>query len=150
MIKNKQRNEAIKRLGIMKSKGLKFYKQALDTFKKGDVPIFENQGTPFRSVFFYLYGNKGQDPYDKIIKLKEQFEKEYNTMVYMVLITHTKEIGTCYDMLYISKNEEEWDMDNEDLEYNQVVSYCCSGVCNEIGTIEFAYDNVGGGIYRTR
>lgn len=150
MTKEKQRKEALKRLEILKKNGMVYSKPVIDTFKKGDVPIFENQHPLFRSTFYYLYGNQGQEPYDTIIREKEKFEKEFGCMVYMILISHSN-IGTCYDMFYVSKNEEEWQMDIDELEqgYSYVNCYNASYDESEIGEIGFAYDKAMGGIYRT-
>lgn len=147
MEKETQIKEALKRLDILKKKGLKYYEPVINTFKNGDIPMFENQGMPFRSVFYWLYGNKGQKPYDEIIEIKERFEKEYGAIVYMILISHTG-FGTCYDFLYVSKQRNEWKMDNEDLNEGYPISYCHSDICEEFGSIGIAYDNVCGGIYR--
>jgi hypothetical protein len=144
-------NEALKRLEMMKNQKLiapDIYKIVLDTFNKGDIPIFENQGF-IKSAFYYLYGNSGQEPYDKLIKMKEQFEKEYGATVYMILISHFVELGTCYDFLYVSKQRGEWKMVSEDLQENYPMSYCHSSICEEFGSIGVKYDNVGGGIYRS-
>lgn len=147
MTKDTQIKEALKRLEIMKKKGLLFHKPVIDTFKNGDIPMFENQGAPFRSVYYYLYGNKGQQPYDEIIEIKERFEKEYGALVYMVLISHLG-FGTCYDFLYVSKQQDEWEMDIDDLNYGTPISYCHSDICEEFGSISIGYDKVCGGIYR--
>ena len=145
----KQRKEALRRIEILKQQGLKFVKPVKDTLKNKDVPIFENQGIPFRSVFYYLYGNQGQEPYDEIIKIKEEFEKEYKAYVYLILISHSN-IGTCYNFLYVSNNEDEWEMDNEDLKYGTPIVYCHNRdmEIDEFGSIGIAYDNVCGGIFR--
>lgn len=151
MTKEEQKKEALKRLNLLKEKGMKFHKPVIDCFKKGDVPIFENQGMPFRSVFYYLYGNQGQDPYDEIIRYKEEFEKEYHCLVYLILITHSQ-FGTLYDMLYVSRNEEEWEMDIDELKQGYSYVNCVNAsdpMLSEIGEIGFKYDSVCGGIYRS-
>lgn len=143
--------EALRRLQILKEKGMKFHKPVYDCFCRRDTPIFENQGLGFRSVFYSLYGNKGQEPYDEIIKAKEEFEKEYNSLVYLILITHSN-FGTLYDMLYVSHNDEEWEFDRDELEQGYAYVNCVNAddpMLSEIGEIGFKYDNVCGGIYRS-
>jgi len=149
MNKEALKQEALKRLEILKQNGMSYYKSVIKTFENNDVPIFENQGF-LKSVFYNLYGNKGQEPYDEIIKAKEEFEKEYDGMVYLILISHTN-FGTVYDMLYVSKNDEEWEMDIDELKQGYAYVNCVNADFpdfSEIGEIGFAYDKVCGGIYR--
>lgn len=142
--------EGIKRIEFLKNNGMKFGKQVLDTFKSGGVGIFENQGMPFRSVYYSLYLNKGQKEYDEIIEEKENFEKEYQAKVYLILISHT-EFGKLVSMLYVSNHNEEWNYDNEDLKEKVAYAYVFNQTdndCSEIGSIAFEYDSICGGIYR--
>lgn len=48
-------------------------------------------------------------------KLVDEFENEYGALVYHV-IRNEFEIGVCYTFLYVSKDENEWAMDRNDLE----------------------------------
>lgn len=52
----------------------------------------------------------------------KNFEEEYNALVYFAIRTET-EIGTLDSFLYVSDHEEEWLMDNEDLEDGYVYAY---------------------------
>lgn len=52
---------------------------------------------------------------DEQKKMVEEFEKEYKALVYHVCHECTN-VGEMYDLLYVSDHEEEWSMDNEDLE----------------------------------
>lgn len=54
-------------------------------------------------------------------KIKE-FEEEYNALVYHVIHTYTS-FGEMYSFLYVSDYEEEWEMDNEDIQDNYAMSY---------------------------
>lgn len=54
-------------------------------------------------------------------KIKE-FEEEYNALVYHVIHTYTS-FGEMYSFLYVSDYEEEWAMDNEDIQDNYAMSY---------------------------
>ena len=66
-----------------------------------------------------------------------EFEKEHGGLVYHAIKTNTT-IGTLYSLMYVSKTEEEWDMDRDDLP-----NYCFVYVknvdddyCSEFGTIQ--------------
>ena len=54
-------------------------------------------------------------------KIKE-FEEEYNVLVYHVIHTYTN-FGEMYSFLYVSNYQEEWEMDNKDIQVNYVMSY---------------------------
>ena len=139
--------EGIKRIEYLTRNGMKFGKQVLETFKSGGVGIFEYQNKVFKSVYYSLYLNKGQADYDEMIKVKEEFEKEYQSKVYLILINHTEE-GKQISMLYVSNNNEEWSYDNEDLKEHTPYAYVFNRDISEIGRIGFEYDSLCGGIYR--
>lgn len=69
-------------------------------------------------------------------KIKE-FEEEYNALVYHVIHTYTS-FGEMYSFLYVSDYEEEWEMDNEDIQDNYAMSYVWNKDCpdlSEFGSI---------------
>ncbi len=142
--------EGIKRIEYLTRNGMKFGKQVLETFKSGGVGIFEYQNKVFKSVYYSLYLNKGQADYDEMIEAKEEFEKEYQSKVYLILINHT-EMGKHISMLYVSNNNEDWNYDNEDLKEHTPYAYvfnCDIPEYSGIGRIGFEYDSLCGGIYR--
>ena len=76
---------------------LDIYKPYIKGFKdKNSVCFYENFGG------FWAY----QEP-ELMAKIKA-FEEQYNVLVYAVTHEYT-EFGECYDFLYISDYEEEWD-----------------------------------------
>ena len=76
---------------------LDIYKPYIKGFKdKNSVCFYENFGG------FWAY----QEP-ELMAKIKE-FEEQYNVLVYAVTHEYT-DFGECYDFLYISDHEEEWD-----------------------------------------
>ena len=101
-----QKEEALKRLEILKQKGLK-YSPAIKCFKDGkDIGIFENQRGPMKSVFYWLYGNTGDDDfYDQLAKKVKTFEAEENSIVYLILVSHTV-FGTVCSFLYVSDSPD--------------------------------------------
>lgn len=139
--------EGLKRLNYMVQRGMTF-KKPVQLFRNGKVGIFENLGGYSRAVFYDLYLNQGQEEYDEIIELKDNFEKEYNALVYLIQISHT-EFGRAISMLYVCDNKKEWEMDWEGLKENRVCAYVTVGDCTDIGDIGIAYDGMFGGIYRT-
>ena len=66
-----------------------------------------------------------------------EFEKEHGGLVYLVIRTNTT-IGTLYSLMYVSKTEEEWDMDRDDLpDYCFVyVKNIDDDYCSEFGMIQ--------------
>ena len=146
-----RKEEAVKRLQFLKKKGMKFGKAPIDAFKNGSVGIFEYQNSIFRSTYYEGYMNESQEEYQEIIKAKEEFESERNCTVYLIQISHT-EFGKCVSMFYVSDTEEEWAMDNSDLNDGYTYAYVYNQTYpdySEIGSIGFAYDGRCGGVYRT-
>ena len=69
-------------------------------------------------------------------KVKE-FEEEHNALVYHVIHTYTQ-FGELYNFLYVSDHDDEWVMDNEDIQDNYVLCYVWNkddDWCSEFGTI---------------
>lgn len=147
-----QREEALKRLEILKEKGL-VYKPAIKCFKDGeDIGMFENQGGPFKATFYKLFLNTGDDGmYDQISSAVKKFEAEHDACVYLILINHL-EFGTCASLFYVSKYEEEWEEERQDLQNNETYAYVANlddDFCSESGYIGFTADPMMGGLYRS-
>ena len=145
-----KREEAIKRLEILRSKGLK-YLPAIECFKAGkDIGLFENQGF-MKSVYYQVKLNTGDKSfYDQLYSKIQEFEKEYCGLVYLVLVSHCS-FGTVCDFFYVSDYETEWEDDRNDLldGYTFVYSYNMDDdLCSECGEIAFKADPMCGGIYR--
>ena len=117
---------------------LDIYKPYIKGFKdKNSVCFYENFGG------FWAY----QEP-ELMAKIKE-FEEKHNCLVYAV--THEYlEFGECYDFLFISDYEEEWD----EMLYRQGRTFYAyayvwnktDDYCSEFGTIGIR--SFGGGIKR--
>ena len=117
---------------------LDIYKPYIKGFKeKTDVCFFECFGG------YWAY----QEP-ELMAKIKE-FEVQYNVLVYAVTHEYT-DFGECYDFLYISDYEEEWD----EMLYKQGRTFYAyayvwnktDDCCSEFGTIGVC--SFGGGIKR--
>lgn len=131
--------EIKKQKAIELMKQLDIYKPYIQGFEMNDtICFFEQFGG------FWVY----QEPeLDKKIK---EFEEEHNCLVYAV--THEYlEFGECYDFLFISDYEEEWDYMLERLSESKYIA--CAYVwnknddlCSEFGSIVIR--SFGGGIKR--
>lgn len=93
----KQKEEALKRMEM-----LRMSRQCINAFKRGEVWESEGIGSLYEC-------NEKENGYIK------EFENKYGGMVYH-MIHNMFEFGECYSMLYVSKQEDEWEMDDQDLE----------------------------------
>lgn len=117
---------------------LDIYKPYIKGFRENNkVCFFENFG-----------GFWAEQEHELMAKIKE-FEKEHNCLVYAVTHEYT-DFGECYDFLYISDYEEDW----EEMLYPQgnmyyVFAYVWNKTddwCSEFGSI--GIQSFGGGIKR--
>ena len=86
---------------LLRMKQLKIHENAIKEFyDSGKLNLSEN------GILYWL-----DEKEQKIIK---EWEKKTGNMVYHV-IKNYMEFGLCYSFLYVSKNNEEWERDNEEL-----------------------------------
>ena len=105
--REKKKEEAIKRMNVL---GL--FKPCIKAFTKYDeLQLTEPTGG------LYEFG----DNEELNAKVKE-FEEEYDALVYHVIHTYTQ-FGELFNFLYVSDYEEEWEMDNADIEDGYAVAY---------------------------
>ena len=126
--------EAIKRM-----KALDLYKPYITLFKN-DNKIFLSEMTG--GVYEF------DDDAELNAKIKA-FEEEYNAIVYHVIRTMTQ-FGDLYNFLYVSDHEDEWEMDNADIETGYALAYVWNKTdewCSEFGSI--GVKGKYGGIVRT-
>lgn len=120
MEKAKQKQEAIARM-----KMLKLSPNIIREFdKEGIVNLSENGG-----ILYWLTSEQQT--------MVDEFEAENNALVYHVIHDFT-EFGELYSLLYVSKYDEEWEYDREDLEYGTALVYVknmSDEVCSEFGSI---------------
>ena len=126
--------EAIKRM-----KALDLYKPYINLFEK-DNKIFLSEMT----------GGVYEFDEDEELNAKvKAFEEEYDALVYHVIRTMTQ-FGELYNFLYVSDYEEEWEMDNADIEAGYALAYVWNKTdewCSEFGSI--GVRGKFGGIVRT-
>lgn len=131
MNKQKQKQEAIKR---MKQLGL--YTNTIREFEKDNVLNRSDNG-----ILFWLT--------DEEKRLVSKFEREYDTVVYHVIRNNTK-FGMLLSLLYVSNDEDEWEMDQEDIQQRTPIAYVYNvdePMFSEFGSI--GVENRYGGLVRT-
>ena len=124
--------EAIKR---MKAMGI--IRDAIKQFEEDDIVMISE---PPLGGLYWL-----NDEQKRMVKA---FENEWDALVYLVVRSYTN-IGVMDSIFYVSKHEEEWEMDNTDINENYACVYVINHdmpECSEFGTI--AWKNVSGGILR--
>ena len=118
----------------------------LDLFKPY-IMAFEKRGKIYLSEMtggVYEFDSNAE----LVVKVKE-FEKENDVLVYHVIHTMTQ-FGELYNFLYVSDYEDEWEMDNEDLDEGYAMAYVWNKTddwCSEFGSI--GVRGKFGGIVRT-
>lgn len=128
--------EVMKKEAINRMRKLNLISDCINAFKKDDT-VWSSQ------VMGTLYElSKEQQEWVDI------FEKEYGGLVYHVIITPT-EFGMCFNMLYVSKHMDEWNMDNNDLDILCPCVYVKNlddEFCSEFGSIQIR--PINGGLVR--
>ena len=116
--------EEMKVEAIARLKALKVMPNVVNDFKAGVVNESENIG--------YLYWLNEEEQ-----KMVKEFEQENEALVYHVIHQFTN-IGEMYCLLYVHKDDEEWEMDREDLKEGQALAYVINKTmpdCSEFGCI---------------
>lgn len=142
MDKEKMKAEALKRLEILVANGL--LEDAKESFEQGK-PCFSKPvnvlGEPTGVTF--SFSEKPELQYEVV-----SFENRNNVLVYYGIYNET-DCGNMLSLLFVSEDEDEWEMDREDL----IVGYPLAYVRNisedfgEIGSIGIEMGN--GGLLRT-
>lgn len=101
-----KKEEAIKRM-----KALGIYSQTIQQFQREDLVSY---GEPPLGANYWL-----TDEQKKIVR---EFEEEYNALVYYAIRSYT-EFGQLDSFLYVSNYQEEWEMDNMDIEDGYAYAY---------------------------
>lgn len=97
-----QKAEAIKRLEL-----LKLLPNVITDFKNNDTVYYsERQNKIFDGILYWISNNEG---YERLVK---EFEENYDALVYHAQLTRFS-YGLCLSMLFVSKYQEEWEMERE-------------------------------------
>ena len=112
MLKEKQKQEAIKRMKI-----LKLHPDTIEVFKTGDIVFYsESLSREFQGILYWV-SNK-----EEFVELIEHFEDRYGALVYHATLGHY-DFGTCLSLLYVSNDKSEWTTDRNDLKENLAYAY---------------------------
>ena len=120
MNKEQQKQEAIERM-----KMLKLSPNIIKEFEKENtLNLSENGG-----ILYWLDSDQQA--------IVDEFETEHDALVYHVIHNFT-EFGGLYSLLYVSKHEEDWETDREDLKDGYAFVYVKNvddNWCSEFGSI---------------
>lgn len=120
MERTRQKTEALERMKI-----LKLYPNIIKEFEKdGIVNMSESGG------FLYWLSDAEKE-------IIAEFETEHDALVYHVIHDST-DFGELYSLLYVSKYEEEWEYDRDDLRNGYALAYVKNvddDCCSEFGSI---------------
>lgn len=106
ILRERKVEEAVKRM-----KRLGIINDAIKQFKKsGTVMVSE----PPLGALYWID--------DALKQLVQEFEQEHGALVYMVVRSYTT-FGKMDSFLYVSDYEEEWEMDNEDIQSGYPMTY---------------------------
>ena len=127
-----KKEEAIKRMRAMH-----IIPDAIKQFKNDDVVMVSE---PPLGGLYWLN--------DEEKKMVHEFEQENNALVYLVVRSFTN-IGKMDSIFYVSDYQDEWFMDNADIDEHYACVYVINHdmpYCSEFGMI--AWKSIGGGILR--
>ena len=127
---------------VNRMRKLGLYNQVINEFKNDQVVEY-SEPTKLGGILYWVSNNPEWE--QEIMK----FESEYNGLVYHVIHSYT-EFGELLNLLYVSDYEDEWEMENDDIEDGYVFSYVVNldnPMFSEFGTI--GVREAAGGLIRT-
>lgn len=146
-LKALQKEEALKRL-----KKLVQLKEVITSFKDDNHKwICERQNSFFKAVLYDANINSSDENYQKILNLINEFEEKYNSLVYLVQLTHF-EFGDQLALFYVSPHIEEWKVDQANIMDKVSLVYILNNYNFKDWNNEFGYIGIEhsmGAIYRT-
>lgn len=112
MTKEKQKQEAIRRMNI-----LKLHPDTIEGFETEDIVFYsETLSRDFQGILYWV-SNK-----EEFVQVIKDFETKYGALVYHATLGHY-EFGTCLSLLYVSNDKNEWTTDRNDLKENFAYAY---------------------------
>ena len=127
-LKERQIEEGVKRMRMLRM----MHNPIREFEKHGLLNLSENGG------YLYWLDDSERD-------MVANFEKEHDATVYHVIKSFTS-FDVMYSLLYVSKYEEEWEQDTEDIKDGMALAYVVNvdmPDCSEFGTIGIA-PSIGG------
>lgn len=137
-MKQLQKEEALQRMRILNLSDAVI--KDFETLNK--IYYSERFNKVFDGILYWI------DNDSKFVELVKQFENEHSVLVYHCHLGHYS-FGDCLTLLFVSKNQEEWIQDQQDLKTKTAFVYVCNldePACSEFGTIGIVGKN--GGISR--
>jgi hypothetical protein len=125
--------------------------KAIELMNKLDIykPYIKGFRENNQICFFENFGGSWAEQEPELMAKIQEFEKEHNCLVYAVTHEYT-DFGECYDFLYISDYEDDWEyLFSKEGTTFYVVAYVWNKDvewCSEFGTIGIR--SFGGGIKR--
>ena len=112
-LKEKQKNEAIKRMQLL---------------RMSDTVIKEFRDNNKLKISDNMWSMHDLD--QEQLKMVQEFEAENDSVVYHMIFQQTT-IGDMYSFLFVSKYIDEWEMDTDDLKYGQTLAYVVNKTYSE-------------------
>ena len=126
--------EAQKAEALLRMKKLDLHENAIREFKEeGKLNLSEGRSLYGKVPVGVLYWLNEEEQ-----KMVTEFEKEYGGKVYHVIKSNTT-FGLLYSLLYVSKNPDDWERDNADLEEGYAFVYVKNATddfLSELGEIQ--------------
>jgi len=136
---NKMKQEAIERLGM-----LNLHQSVLPDFRdEGLIHVSEHQRILGQDAGILFWANEEQ------MKFIREFEEKTDSLVYHAILTPFI-FGECLSLLYVSKYESEWGLEQMALTSGRTPAYVINitdPTCSEAGMISIK--NAFGGLIRT-
>ena len=138
-LRQRQKDEALKRMEL-----LKLNKSVIRDFKEKDKIYYsERQNALFDGILYWLDNN------NEWVEMVKKFESSRNALVYHAQFTRTV-YGDCLSLLFVSKFEDEWGLEHQDILDERAVAYVINlddPDLSEMGYIGLVSKN--GGVSRT-
>lgn len=137
-LREKQKQEGLARLKMLNVSG-----SVTRGFTSGTIFYSERQNRMFDGILYWLSNE------DRYVEEVSKFEKEHNALVYHAQLSHT-EFGDLLALLFVGKDERDWEDDKNDLKQGQAFSYVINledTSLSEFGSIGVEPKN--GGVSRT-
>lgn len=142
-LKEKQKQEALKRLEILEKEYL-LHKNVLKEYKADETIYYsENLGGFHQGILYWLHNRQA------FVNIVKEIEEKRNIYVYHCILNYTK-LGEVLTMLYISADEQNWEYERNQLQNDGFIDVCiCDLSCefySEFASVEIT--GVNGGLNR--
>lgn len=132
------KNERMKQEAVNRLKKLGVMNTVIEDFENGILNVSEQGLIP--GALYHLNDSEKE--------MVRKIEEEYDGLVYHCIRCNTN-FGRLFNMLWVSKYEEEWEYENTNIEESIVFAYVenlSDSICSEFGSIMVA--GINGGLIR--